>query len=316
MRARIAPWLFIGCLLSAPAFANIWSNLWRTPDQQGQALLEAGRPSQAALHFTSVRRKAYADLEAGNYAQAAHLLTRFRDATSEYNRGNALAHLGQLRAALAAYDAALRQAPHDRDIRHNRDLIKRMLAHQPQQHNAARRSGSSAGASGQQTHSGTGHGSTQSGNGQKQRHGQSQTPGPSGSQAPGAQTGQRSASAQQPATNGQGPEQNPSTAHSSPAGSAIHGNRAGQARADAALAAAIARQAQHKGANVTTAQAPAVDGARHTATPEPQPPPAKRLSEKTLALKQWLRQIPNNPAGLLRRKFLIQYLMRHPGENP
>lgn len=40
------------------------------------------------------------------------------------------------------------------------------------------------------------------------------------------------------------------------------------------------------------------------------------MSEKRLALEQWLRQIPDNPAGLLRRKFLIEYMMRHRGENP
>jgi Ca-activated chloride channel family protein len=32
--------------------------------------------------------------------------------------------------------------------------------------------------------------------------------------------------------------------------------------------------------------------------------------EQELALKQWLRQIPEDPAGLLRRKFMVEHLTR------
>jgi Ca-activated chloride channel family protein len=33
-------------------------------------------------------------------------------------------------------------------------------------------------------------------------------------------------------------------------------------------------------------------------------------TEQQLAEDQWLRRLPDDPAGLLRRKFLIQYLIR------
>src|SRR5581483_9483040 len=108
-----------GRALAASAL-DAWSNLWRTPDQQGQALLDAGEPAAAAGRFHDPRRRAYADLQAGRDGAAAKLLEPFTDAQSEYNRGNALARTGQLQAALAAYDAALKQAPADKDIRHNR----------------------------------------------------------------------------------------------------------------------------------------------------------------------------------------------------
>ncbi|MEE9357790.1 MAG: hypothetical protein V3U62_05665, partial [Sedimenticolaceae bacterium] len=32
--------------------------------------------------------------------------------------------------------------------------------------------------------------------------------------------------------------------------------------------------------------------------------------EKELALEQWLRQIPDDPSGLLRRKFMLEHLLR------
>ena len=33
-------------------------------------------------------------------------------------------------------------------------------------------------------------------------------------------------------------------------------------------------------------------------------------SEQQLALEQWLRQVPDDPAGLLRRKFMLEHLLR------
>jgi Ca-activated chloride channel family protein len=38
--------------------------------------------------------------------------------------------------------------------------------------------------------------------------------------------------------------------------------------------------------------------------------PAKPKTEQALALDQWLRQIPDDPGGLLRRKFLIEHAMK------
>ena len=34
------------------------------------------------------------------------------------------------------------------------------------------------------------------------------------------------------------------------------------------------------------------------------------LNETELALEQWLRQIPEDPGGLLRRKFMLEHLQR------
>ncbi|MDA8349518.1 MAG: hypothetical protein M0038_12070, partial [Pseudomonadota bacterium] len=79
--------------------------------------------------------------------------------------------------------------------------------------------------------------------------------------------------------------------------------RAQQRRSAAQAAAGRLQQGTHG-----TAHALLAHGSR--TGPPPKPP-----SEKALALKQWLRQIPDDPAGLLRRKFLIQYLLRHPGAN-
>jgi Ca-activated chloride channel family protein len=37
------------------------------------------------------------------------------------------------------------------------------------------------------------------------------------------------------------------------------------------------------------------------------------MSEQDLALQQWLHQVPDDPAGLLRRKFMLEHLLRQKG---
>ena len=314
--------MLFGCLASTPAFAGVWSNLWRTPDQQGEALLAAGRPAQAATHFASRRRKAYADLLAGRYAAAAQLLQRLKDPTSEYNRGNALAHLGRLHAALAAYDAALKQRPHDRDIRHNRNLVARILAHQPPQQSSAQQRPSGSQPPAGKPNAGQQGGPQSSRGGKGQGQGQQRSGGPQGAHgtSPGAaaRNGRRGQTgASHPNTRAgahTGAEPHPGSA----TGSASH--NPGRTLRNAERAAALARAQQRQGAARAAAGRlrRGTRGAEHPlwAHGARTGPPPKPPSEKTLALKQWLRQIPNDPAGLLRRKFLIQYLLRHPGANP
>ena len=39
-------------------------------------------------------------------------------------------------------------------------------------------------------------------------------------------------------------------------------------------------------------------------------PATARKTEQQIAQEQWLRSIPDDPGGLLQRKFMIQHLMR------
>jgi Ca-activated chloride channel family protein len=288
--------------------AKAWSNLWWTRDQQGQRLLQADEPAQAAQRFSDPRRRAFAQLTAGEYAQAAQGLAAFHDAQSEYNRGNALARAGRLKEALDAYDAALAQAPNDRDARHNRDLVARALRQSGQ------RQGQQQGQHGQQ------------GQGQQQQQGQGQAggahphnsdgreanggkPGDRGQNGQGGQsgqsgTGQQQQQQQQNATTGERPDALPRAAGSQPA---AHGNdRNGAAGRDGA-AGADGELAGNASKTPPTLAIPPPGGASQAAKPP---------SEQALSLQQWLRRIPDDPGGLLRRKFLIEHLMRQRGSDP
>ena len=64
-------------LASAAARADTWSDLWATREQQAQKLLDSKRPAEAAPLFADPRRRAFAELQAGQYAKAAEHLAPF-----------------------------------------------------------------------------------------------------------------------------------------------------------------------------------------------------------------------------------------------
>ena len=111
--------------------SEFWSGLWRTADQQGEALMQQGDAAAAAKVYTDPHRRAYAKLHAGDYQGAAKDLSELHDSAADYNRGNALAHAGDLQGALEAYDAALKSNPKNKDAKHNRELVAKALKQQP-----------------------------------------------------------------------------------------------------------------------------------------------------------------------------------------
>lgn len=103
---------------------------------------------------------------------------------------------------------------------------------------------------------------------------------------------------------------------------------ASEAQRDAAFAAAQARARQQGGAtgNGTQKQGQGAGQEQRQGSGEAdslltaggRTPKQKPETEKQMALDQWLRQIPDSPAGLLRRKFLIEHMIRQQqaGEEP
>lgn len=336
---RVTLYVLLSCVASSTAAAgSTWSNLWSTPEQQAQHLLDSRQAAAAAPLFKDPRRRGYAQLRAGQFAQAAKSLAPLHDADSLYNRGNALAHTGQLQDALAAYDAALKQSPGNRDIVHNRDLVAHALQKQQQQ---SRQGNKGSGA-------GSGKGGQQGGTGQQQGGSAGGQQGGAGQQHGGSADGQRdaardqqgSAGGQQTGSNGQqqsgsntgenqGTRQaqagsSPQTASAAPAGN--------PQQASAAQAPSQQRQgvgSQPAGTTQGDDSAPgssstARAGSRPTA-PEvamrgegskgvTQPPPPR--SEQSLALDQWLRGIPDDSGELLRRKFMIEHMMKQQEKSP
>ena len=296
------PLIFLGLALALHgAQAADWSSWWRTPDQQGDALLKAGNPKEAARTYTDPQRKGYAQLQGGNYAEAARDYAAATTADAHYNRGNALAHSGDLAGAVKAYDAALAREPQHRDALHNRALVQKALD-QKQQQKQDQKQDQKQGQKPDQKQD------------QKQdpKQGQKQDqkqPGQQDGQKPGQQDGQKPGQ-QDPKQDGQKPgqqdQQKPGQQQGQqkrPAGDqGKDGKEPGQQSGGDDKQQAQKDVADSLGKN-TPAQPPG-------AKPGDRIPVDPRAEEKRVSEQQWLRAIPDDPGGLLRRKLLIEHMIR------
>ena len=311
---------------SSALTASLWSRLWRTPDQRGQALLQQGDAAGAAQTFVDPQRKGHAALEAHDYAGAAKTLSGIDTAEAHYNRGNALAHTGDLQAAIAAYEAALKLNPQHTDARHNRDVVAAALKKQKDQkqdnskqepkENQEKQSKEDSKAGDEQdgkqgdkpdakpdgkdgkpdAKPGDGKdGKSADKAGDKSEPKPNDKPGKQPSDKPGqtppAKPGEQPGGAPAPTTPASSPKDD-----------------AAQAKRDAEASVGKGMQPPAMPQNGASAPTSGAQG-MSDATKLPQ-------TEKQIAKEQWLRAIPDDPGGLLRRKFLIEHMLRQQGQKP
>lgn len=264
------------CLLpfAGDARADGWQDWFERPDQRALHSLEANRPAEAAARFTTPAWKGVANYRAGHYDAAATAFAAGTDAESQYNLGNALARQGKLDAAIAAYDHVLALDPGHADAQHNREVVAQARAQQQPP------------ASG----------------GQAQQN--------------GADPGQESRAAQSPGGQGQGSQSaQASSSGQSDSDSAPDRERQERTQGEAEAKDQNARPAPDRAAAKPVEDGPgspsnAADSERPSADPgQPEAAADQRAAhdENREATEQWLRRIPDDPGGLLRRKFLLQY---------
>lgn len=256
-------------LLPLPrAEAFEFSDLWQRPDQQGARALERNAPAEAAALFEDPEWSAVANYRASRYADSAAALAGIDTPDANYNRGNALARAGQLAEAVDAYDRALELAPAHEDALYNRELVAELLEQQQQQQQNQNEGDESD--EGEQSDQG------------EQADSQSQDQGGDGD----GESSQQMAGQGAPEPGDGEPE--PGDENADP----LDGNDDGAGEEDDRAADAGQEP-----------EADTADGPQMAAsTPEEVDDWA---SEQ--AAEQWLRRIPQDPGGLLRRKFLYQY---------
>jgi Ca-activated chloride channel family protein len=125
--------LLNGLALPQPAAAGWWEDLWLRKDQQAHRALTEQDPARAAALAVDPVLAGEGWYRSGEYANAQESWARSPSADGHYNRGNALALLGEYDAALAAYDEALRLQPGMPDAEHNRALVEELKEQQEQQ---------------------------------------------------------------------------------------------------------------------------------------------------------------------------------------
>ena len=256
--------------LPQPAYAAGWQDLWLTPDQQAARALEDGRAEEAAALFEDPAWAAAARYRAGDYAASAEAFARLDSVDAGYNRGNALARQGEYEAAIEAYEAALAAEPEHEDARHNLELLRRLQQQQ---------------SSGGEGESGDGESQQQQAGEDQQRSGES---GEQGSDSEGTQQAAEQGGEQ----GGEGNRQAEADGQSSPA-DAEERQAIEELREEMRRAAEAAEQDGERGEQqARQAMASAEE---------------RSAQEQAQAMEQWLRRVPNDPGGLLRRKFRDQY---------
>jgi len=319
---RISRAIVLWILFAGSAQASSWSDLWYRRDQQGQHALRTGDSKRAAELFADPRRQAYAQLQSEQYAAAAKRLEPFADADSQYNRGNALAKSGDLQGALNAYDGALKHADLEsslrRDAQHNRDLVARQLQAQKDQQQSS--SGQQPPPKGKE-------------DGKPQGNESKDASGASGSSSPPATAGSASPS-QGEKNKPEGSEPSGSTPPSRPSPQSSPSQ--GKAGDEQRQANGTPQSTKDQNASPPEASQQQAAGQQANVGRQAQPPGSASRSgteqlnsrkaaiadallpqtEQQIALEQWLRQIPDDPGGLLRRKFMIEHLMKQQQVQP
>jgi Ca-activated chloride channel family protein len=116
-----------------PASAQVWDDLWLTPDQQGQQALQQGNAEAAAALFANPDWAGTAAYRSGDYEAATDHFNGSESADGWYNRGNSLARAGQLDEAIEAYKQSLDLQPEQTDAQENLALLEQMQQQQEQQ---------------------------------------------------------------------------------------------------------------------------------------------------------------------------------------
>ena len=110
-------------------------DLWVPKDRQALAAHDEGNFGAAAELFRDPQWRAVAKYRSGSYAEAEELFSHNESLDSIYNRGNALAWEGRFSDAIQAYENVLSQEPDHEDAQHNKAVIEALLEAMQQQQN-------------------------------------------------------------------------------------------------------------------------------------------------------------------------------------
>jgi len=291
----------------SPSHAFDWEGLWERADQRAAELFSAGEPAAASGLFEDPRWRAAAQYRAGEFSASAKTLTAFEDPEAQYNRGNALARSGQLEEALAAYDKALALDNAHEDARYNRDLVAEQLRRRKDQPHGQGVEGGNDNRSDPRDSSGE-----QQGGGDEP---QPREPQGGSSSGPDKRQPESGSQSQQPASSEKDSSSSPADQSKSqdPQDDAVQDPSFNPDESQPEST----KSAENAQTRTRTPEDTRGNGDRRdiseNAETEDGPPP----SEESLALQQWLRRIPDDPGGLLRRKFMYQYQQReHPRREP
>ncbi len=285
-------------LLPLPQSAEAleWGELWQRPDQLGAKLFEQGEYQRALPLMQDPEWQAATAYRTGDYQRAAELLEGVEQTEALYNRGNAQAQMGELAGAVETYRRALEMEPKQADALYNLEPVEKRLQQQQQRSESQQGEGdseqeSSPGQDSEQQDSEQQGQQSQSGEGEQgeQQSDPSESSGESG-ESQSSQQQQQQGSQSQPSEQSGGESGRDDSAQQADSAQAESGEEQSQPESQAEMDSE-AEQQEEQGTQGTEAT---------VGSESPQRPEMD-------ADAQWLRRIPDDPGGLLRRKFRYQY---------
>lgn len=281
-------WLLVFVVMisfsSTDCNAMAWQDLWQRKDQQAANALQNDDPTKAADLFQSPSWKGVAEYKAGNFTGAAEAFGQTANADNYFNIGNALAKAGNLEEAVKSYDKALQLDPNMEDAQFNKKLIEQLLQQQKQQQQQQNENAQNQ-ESGEQEKQQTGQ---QKKNQQQQGQDQEQ-------QNQEEQAGQK--------------QNDQKTRPDDPkTDQAATQNNKDQEDTTAEKDKQTAQSKNNEPEDEKNKKLPSEPREKDTDEQQTEsamqsPQQDNMTEEEKQALEQWLRQVPDNPGGLLRRKF-------------
>jgi Ca-activated chloride channel homolog len=304
---------------SPPAQAFEFTDLWLRPDQQAARALAQGDAKHAQALAKDPALRGTAAYRAEDYATASEAWARASGADALYNEGNALAKAGKYEEAITAYQQALEMDPKLDDAQANKQAVEDWLKQQQSKEQKNQQNNDKQQDKQDQQQSG------------QQQDKQDQQQGQDGQQKPeDSQQGENGSKDQQDQNQQSDSKQDQSNEadkdpsrqdkadqqKDSQAESGDEQKNPVDAEKSAAEQASDQQQRDQQQKQLSKAIDQALDDKKDSeqkkaavASPEDE---ANR--EQQQALQQWLQRVPDDPGGLLRRKFQLEYDRRQRDE--
>lgn len=290
------------------SFAYTWKDLWYSPNQQGAKLLLQNQPKQAAKKFVNPEWRAVADYRAGKYQAALKAFSEKDSAKTNYNRGNALAHLGKLKAAIAAYDAAIKQKSDFADAIHNKKVLEKILKQQPPKNNKHNQNNNKQNKNNQKNNKQNK--KNQPNKNQKQNKEKNKQNQKNQQNQKRQNKDNNNQQQQKKNPNNDNKKQSQQKQQSQSNKNQNQHKNNNKKNNNAPQQSNQQKQQQKKSQQHNQAKAPKSQNNQPKSKTHKQPESSqpKLTSQQQQNLKQWLQQIPDDPGGLLRQKFLRDHM--------
>ena len=285
--------------IQAQSLPQTWRDLWQTPDQQGAELMRAEDAAGAADRFEDSDWSGTAHFRNQDFERAEQQFSMGDSAENHYNRGTALAYQSKFEEAVEAYNKALELDPGMEDALHNREVVQKLLEQQQNQQ-------------------------------QQQNQDQQNSDEQNDSDNQDSESDSQQSQSEQQNSEQENSEQNSDSSEESSSEQNQQQNSDSEAQSKEEQSKEEQAQQQQNAENEDDGQEAQAREQQEQSEQEAQA--AERLESMIAeptpdqlqdSSEQWLRAIPDDPSGLLRRKFQFQSRQRSqdsryspPDQNP